>query len=52
MLKLLKLYTMYCIECHMVFNVIIVTFVMTFSTNKFTSIVMGDCNVYKIYIHS
>jgi hypothetical protein len=33
-------YTKYCIECHMVFYVIDVTFLVTIATNKFTNIVI------------
>ena len=35
-------YTKYHILCHMIFDVIIVTFWMTLLMNKFTEIVMDD----------
>ena len=42
MIELLKMYTKYCIACHMVFYVTMVTFQMTFSMKKYTSIVMEE----------
>ena len=41
-------YTKYCIYCHMVFNAIVVTFLMTLIGNKFIIIVIPTLQVWYI----
>ena len=40
--KLCRYYTKYCIQYHIVFSIIVVTFVMTLLVNECTNIVMED----------
>jgi hypothetical protein len=45
-----KIYTLYCVWCHMVFHVTMVTFLITLLMNKFTSTVMNGRNLNEIPI--